>query len=265
METRSAMQLTLAIVVTAIALVAPASAIELASSPVDSAMQWQLASFGASDEFDEPAAKQKSSAPQKQVGVTGKKSIWKAGALSALVPGLGEYYVGNRKKARIFFATEAVTWIGYASLQIYGHAKEDDYIRFAATNANANLDDKDDQFRDMVGFYTDIYEYNSFGRVFDPDRPYLVDSPENHWQWQTPEDQATYRHLKNRSREAFRRSNFFIGLAIVSRVVSVVDAIRDVKRSNNRLDQDFSQAPVKLEIDPLSSTQQVTLSIRTPF
>jgi hypothetical protein len=240
-------------------------AMEVAPSPVESAMQMQLAVMSAGDEFDEPTQGQKSTNANAKQQSIGKRSIWKAGALSALLPGLGEYYAGHKQKARLFFAGEAVTWIGYASLRIYGSAKEDDYIRFAQTNANAHLEDKSDEIRDMVGYYADINEYNSLGRAFDPERPYLADTPENHWQWQTTDDQAIYRHLKNRSREAYRRSDFFIGIAIVSRVISVVDAIRDVKRANNRLDQDFSQAPVKLEIDPLSATRQVTLSIRTPF
>jgi hypothetical protein len=243
----------------------PAVAREIPPSPVESAMQMQLALMNSGDEFDEPKQEQKPTNSDGQNQRSGKKSIMKAGALSALIPGLGEYYVGHRQKARVFFAGEAVTWIGYASLRIYGHAKEQDYIRFARTNADAQLEEKSDDFRDMVGFYGDISEYNSFGRVFDPERPYLADTPENHWQWQSADDQATYRHLKNRSREAYRQSNFFIGLAIVSRVISVVDAVRDTKRANNRLDEDFSQAPVKLEIDPLSATRQVAISVRTPF
>ena len=246
-------------------LAASLQAIEVTPSPVESAMQVQLAAMSAGDEFDEPKQGQKPANSNALQQSTGERSIWKAGALSALLPGLGEYYAGHKQKARIFFAGEAVTWISYASLRIYGNAKENDYVRFAQTNANAHLEDKSEEIRDMVGYYTDINEYNSLGRAFDPERPYLADTPENHWQWQTTDDQAIYRHLKNRSREAYRRSNFFIGLAIVSRVISVVDAIRDVKRANNRLDQDFSQAPVKLEIDPLSATRQVTLSVRTPF
>ncbi|MFZ1684715.1 MAG: hypothetical protein WAU88_11390, partial [Candidatus Zixiibacteriota bacterium] len=34
------------------------------------------------------------------------KSMWKAVLLSAAVPGGGEYYLGKKKRARVFFATE---------------------------------------------------------------------------------------------------------------------------------------------------------------
>ncbi len=233
---------------------------DLQFSSVDLAMRVEMAL--ADDDFvQEKDGRQN----QSKVSAEGKKSIFRAALYSTLIPGLGEYYVGNRGKARIFFATDAVTWIGYASYRIYGHAKEEDYIRFAQTNANAQLENKSDDFRDMVGFYSSINDYNTFGRVFDTDRPYLVDSPENHWQWQSESDQGTYRHLKNRSREAYRTADFFIGIAIVTRIVSVIDAVRDVKRYNSRLDREFSDAPVRLELNPLSPTRQVVLSVRTPF
>ncbi len=233
---------------------------DLHFSKVDLALRVEMAL--ADDDFDHEKGGTQS---QSKVSAEGKKSIFRAALYSTLIPGLGEYYVGNRGKARIFFATDAVTWIGYASYRIYGHAKEEDYIRFAQTNANAQLEDKSDDFRDLVGFYSSINEYNTLGRVFDTDRPYLVDSPENHWQWQSEADRGTYRHLKNRSREAYRTADFFIGIAIVTRIVSVIDAVRDVKRYNSRLDREFSDAPVRLELNPLSTTRQVVLSVRTPF
>lgn len=233
----------------------------LLPSNLDLAMKMELASAG--DEFDNDAAAAKKSMPT--ATISGKKSLAKAALYSALLPGLGEFYVGHKQKARLFFGAEAATWVGYGAYKIYGHSKEDDYVRFAQTNANAQLDNKDDDFRDMVGFYTNINEYNSFGRVFDPDRPYLVDSPENHWQWQSSEDQATYRHLKNRSREAYRKADFFIGVAIIARLVSVIDVVRDVKRHNSRLDQEMAESTFKFQVNPFSSTRQVVLSMRTPF
>ena len=94
-------------------------------------------------------------------------------------------------------------------------------MKFAAERAGADLDGKDDMFRDMVGFYDDIDQYNTRGRVDDPERPYYQDNSEYHWAWINPADRATYRSLKNRSREASRRRDFLIGLAVVNRIVSM--------------------------------------------
>jgi len=197
---------------------------------------------------------------------TGKKSVVKAALLSALLPGAGEYYLGNRGKARYFFTVEAISWAGCIAFRTYGHWKKDDYIRYAKTNANANLEDKSEEFRDMVGFYRSIDDYNSLGRVYDPQRPYLYDTPDNHWRWQNDADQATYRNLKNRSREAYRRAKFMIGIAVANRIVSVLDAIRDTRRANRSLDHSFSQErPFQIQFSSFDDGAQVQLALRTPF
>jgi hypothetical protein len=245
------------------------SAIELKQTPVRNAMYLGLNS----DEWDTPKVKPKDQNTSEfdsntKMDVGGKKSVFKAAAFSALLPGAGEYYVGNRDKAKYFFATEALTWIGFASFRIYGNWKKSDYIDYGNINASAQLDDKSDDFLDLVGFYESIDEYNSFGRVYDPERPYLFDTPENHWRWLSSEQQATYRELKNQSREAYRRSEFMLGVAIVTRVVSIVDAVRDAIRHNRKVEFEFSQTDdfhLKLDVDPLNPRQQVRLTISTPF
>ena len=239
-------------------------AVELAQSPVNEAMY--LSVHG--DDWEDDVATPDKNNSVEQKAVTGKKSVAKAAALSALVPGAGEFYLGNRHKAKYFFAADALTWIGFFSFRTYSGWKEDDYVRFAATNAGARIEDRDDEFRDLVGFYDDIDQYNTFGRVFDPDRPYLEDTPENHWRWTSQSDKDAYRHLKNRSREAKRRSEFMLGIAVLSRVVSIIDAIRDARHINKRIGHDtFSQrAPeLKLDINPFSSKSQVRLTILTDF
>lgn len=198
-----------------------------------------------------------------------KSSLFKAGLYSALLPGLGEYYVGHKSKARVFFAVEAATWISFFSFHIYGNWRENDYIDYAAVHANASLDDKDQEFRDWVGFYSDIDQFNSLGRVQDPDRPYLEDTPENHWRWQSAAEQDTYRHLKNRSREAHRRRDFMVGLAVVNRIVSIVDAVRDAKRSQREIKgSEFSLINglnYRLEITPFNVEKPVSMAIFKRF
>ena len=197
----------------------------------------------------------------------GKKSVFKAALYSALVPGGGQYYLGQKKTARYFFVGEALTWIGYASFRIYGNWKKDDYIELAAAKANAQLEGKDDEFVDLVGFYTDIREYNTLGRIFEPDRPYLTDTPENHWQWQTYKDLREFRDLKNQSRESYRRGDFMIGVAVVARVVSIIDAVRNVKRVNRRISRSASLEGQnwQLTVDPLDQKRQVRFSFYPGF
>lgn len=198
----------------------------------------------------------------------GKKSVFKAAALSALVPGGGQYYVGNKRTAYYFFAAEALTWAGFASFTIYSNWKENDYILHASVHANARLDGKSDEFVDLVGFYSDIHEYNSLARAFDPERPYLMDTPENHWSWDSEDSRREYRHLKNRSREASRRAEFMIGVAVVDRIISIIDAVRATRKHNRQMPSEFSQdhsIQYKFGVHPYSTTRQFSFTVYPGF
>ena len=263
-------KLALAVVVVALLVAARVSGVELKQTPIQSTLQQSLSAAG-SDDFDysQPSHRWKDEdEPEWDSRQGHAKSVAKAALYSALVPGWGEYYVGHKKKARFFFTVEVLSWIGFIGFTTYGNWKEDDFIRFANERAGANLNGKDDWFLDMVGFYEDIDEYNSFGRVYDPDRPYLDDNASNHWRWQSPSDKELYRHLKNRSREAYRRADFMIGLAILNRVVSVIDAVRDAKRSRHTFDASFGNSGgirYRFDVDPFSSRRQISFTLFTPF
>jgi len=239
-----------------------AGSVTLGESPVNSAMQASLSlethssdgyAWALSEEFAAPSSK----------GPAGRKSVFKAALFSALVPGGGQYYLGQRRTARYFFAAEALTWIGYLSFHTYGDWRKDDYIQYAATHANAQLDGKSDDFVTWVGFYNNIREFNALGRAFDNERPYLEDTPDNHWEWQSEDDRQTFRDLRNRSREAYRRSDFMIGVAIIDRVISIIDAVRSTGKINRRIGEgDLSVAGGALQftIDPLASRRQLCVT-----
>ena len=169
-------------VVVVLAGVMPGRAIELPPSKVHDAMNRTMYAdsyaqqMGSAAEFDDEwsGASKPPTALEVATETSGRKSMFKAAALSALVPGGGQYYVGNKRTAYYFFAAEALTWVGYASFKVYGNWREDDYIRYAAVNANANLDGKSDEYVDLVGFYDDIDQYNSLARAFDPDPTVLA-------------------------------------------------------------------------------------------
>lgn len=233
---------------------------EMAASISNSSQFMPLAAgFGADQSFENASEPEKSR----------KVSLFKAGIYSALLPGLGEYYVGHKSKARIFFAAEAATWISFFSFHLYGNLKEEDFIDYAAINANASLDGKSKEFQDWVGFYEDIDQFNTLGRVQDPERPYLVDNAENHWRWQSPYEQETFRNLKNKSRDAFRKRDFMIGLAIANRVVSIFDAVRDAKRAKREIKEDefsiLSGIKYRVEIDPFERELPLSMALYKKF
>jgi hypothetical protein len=197
------------------------------------------------------------------------KSRYKAALYSLLVPGGGQYYLGKKRTARYFFTAEALTWIGFFSFRTYGNWKKNDYLDYAAVHANAQLDGKSDEFISWVGFYENIREFNTFGRAWDPERAYLPDTPENHWEWRSPDERQEFRDLRNRSKEAYRKADFMIGLAIVNRVISVIDAIRSAGRMERRIDGDElllnQTGSLRLALEPLSARPRVSLKLYPGF
>ena len=256
------------LLVLALLVTGGAKAVTLKESPVQDAMRASIHQTRAAsptevgfalDDFGPDEALESSSA--------GKKSVFRAALFSALVPGAGHYYLGRKRTARYFFAAEALTWIGYFSFRTYGNWKKDDYINYAAVYANAQLEGKSDEHINYVGFYENIREFNSFGRAYDPDRAYLPDTPENHWEWQSPSTRQGFRDLRNRSKEAYRRSDFMIGLAVIDRVIAIIDAVRTVGRVNRAIgDEQFGEhrgRSLKFAVNPFSTRRQVSLTLYT--
>ncbi|MCF7811710.1 hypothetical protein K9N50_12050 [bacterium] len=58
----------------------------------------------------------------------------KALLLSAIMPGTGELYAGNKLKAAIFFGVEVLAWTGVVYFYGQGKDKEDEFMDFADVN-----------------------------------------------------------------------------------------------------------------------------------
>jgi len=67
----------------------------------------------------------------KSISAGEEKSAVLGGALSALLPGAGEFYAKSFVKSAIFIALEAGLWIGYAVYQNKGNTQTDQFHAFA--------------------------------------------------------------------------------------------------------------------------------------
>ncbi|KAA3636308.1 MAG: hypothetical protein DWP97_03025 [Calditrichaeota bacterium] len=250
-------------------IVSSASAVELAEEPIQSRLQSNILFADESWEIGDSKTEENTKSDDIQYSSQTKKySLGKAVLYSALLPGLGQRYVGKSTKSKVYFASEALTWAGYAAFSLMGKWKKDDLIDYAAVHASAQLEGKDDQFLDYVGFYNSLDEFNTLGRVTDRDREYYQSTAEFYWQWDSATNRETYKDIKNSSKEAYRRADFMIVIAIVNRLVSVIDVVRDVRSENKKVATNISsveEKKYKLSINPLSNTTQVKLTIYPSF
>lgn len=220
----------------------------------------------AADDFDKPEKAKTAMRADNKTASSGSKSRFKAIALSALWPGAGELYLGNKKTASGFFVAEALIIAGYVSYKLAASEKQDDLIRYAETYAGVSATGKSDLYLDMVGFYTDNDHYNSEGRVGDPDRPFYPDDEVYHWRWQSEVQRSTYRELKNRQGQLSQKSDFVLTMAVANRVVSVITTAISSRRISSRSGQEFSsQLPdsFRLSLEPVSTNRQLVLTWHT--
>jgi hypothetical protein len=196
-----------------------------------------------------------------------KLSMKKALFLSILIPGAGEYYAGSKFKGQVFLGVEAAIWSSFIAYRVYGGWKEDDYMSLASAYGGVNTSGKDDVFYDMIGFYDNRSEYNQFGRLYHPDRPYFPDTDDFNWQWDSEERRLKYKELKDQAKTAFRNSTFLIGMAIANRVVSAIDTYRTVKSAKKKVRSltQFGEYHMKIAPKIFGSNPEIKLSFTRKF
>lgn len=87
---------------------------------------------------EEPATEPAATLPEPglevpEIAAVAPKSPTKAFLLSALLPGMGEFYAGSNR-GYLFLGIEAASWITYASYKASGNDKEDELYAYADRN-----------------------------------------------------------------------------------------------------------------------------------
>ena len=194
-------------------------------------------------------------------------SLKKGLILSILIPGAGQYYAGAKTRGQVFMGVEAAIWSTFIGYRVYGSWKKDDYQRIAAAHAGVDNSGKDDVYYDMVGFYSSREEYNQFGRLYYPDRPYYADNDSYFWQWDSESQRLHYKQLKDDSKTALRNSTFMLGLALANRVVSAIDTYRTIRSANKKLNSIGQLGEYRLKVAPklFGENPRVMLTLSRKF
>jgi hypothetical protein len=161
------------------------------------------------------------------------KSKGKAFLLSALLPGLGERYVGYREKSEIFMAAEVVLWLSYAGFNKYGDWCKQDCQVYAATYAGANIAGKSDNYFTNLGRYDNIDDYNA-AQLRDRNLPkYYRDVDNYYWQWDSEANRLKYEEIRRAAKRADNRATFALGAILANHLISAIDAVWSAHRANS--------------------------------
>jgi hypothetical protein len=164
------------------------------------------------------------------------KSTSKAVMLSVLLPGLGQAYAGKTGRMYPYLGVEAATWTVYGIYRHYGNLREDDYQLFASTHAGIDPHGKDSDYYNHLEDYMSSEDYNEDAlresRLTMYSEPPTLYGDEDAWQWDSETSQEKYQDLKHDSWLAHKKATYTLGFAVLNRIVSAIDAARQVKIYN---------------------------------
>ena len=149
--------------------------------------------------------------------------------LSVLIPGAGQYYNGDKRKAAIFFGVELALWGMVYGLNVYSDGVEKDYRAYAVFHAGIDLAGKDHQYYVDIGNYLSREQYNDRQQIERDYESLYLDS-EDDWQWDSDNDRVRFKDLRIRS-DTVKNSVFFVSGAIVlNHLISGIEAAKSADK-----------------------------------
>lgn len=198
---------------------------------------WRSALFGgitrAQDEgfgsvSDEFGAGKRPVEPERSPGHSGRMGRkLKAAALSALLPGAGQFYNGKRERAYLMAGVEAGIWTAYFVFDRQGDSRMETSREWSRIYAGTGGEHADAYWQ-IVGKYMDSDAYNESryreARALQEPESGLV-GPDDAWQWVNEDRRHGYALLRADGNSAYVRRDFMILFAVLNRAVSVFDAV----------------------------------------
>ena len=142
---------------------------------------------------------------------------------SALLPGWGEYSLGEKSRGNIFVTTEI---IGLA-LTAFSFIKSNDYTStyksVAAEHAKVDVDDKDHQFWVDIGNYASQSEYNEEHLRWRDIKKLYPQEKVWDWNWKSDVKRQEFEDLRVNSDQLKLAGKFFIGGLVLNHIISIID------------------------------------------
>jgi hypothetical protein len=175
-----------------------------------------------------------------------------AGIYSALLPGAGQYYNGQKQKAYIMGGVEVAIWTAYFVFDKQGDNKRDDSEEWAAIYAGTR-GEHEDRYWQSVGQYANSDAYNEAllreARALGEVATGLVSGSDT-WQWVNRERQTGYSKLRADGNSAYDRRDFMILFAVINRAVSVVDAVIGAGQADGVLETEVLGLNLEMQMLP---------------
>jgi hypothetical protein len=157
---------------------------------------------------------------------------FKAGLLSAVLPGAGQFYNGHRQKAWLMAGVEAGIWTTYFVFDHRGDSRMASSREWAGIYAGTE-GEHDDNYWQSLSLFLDSDAYNDSryreARALQEPVSGLVGA-DDAWQWVNNDRRYGYAKLRADGNSSYDRRDFMILFAVLNRAVSVFDAVMGAGR-----------------------------------
>ena len=166
-----------------------------------------------------------------------KKSVGKAMLYSLLLPGMGEFYVGNKSSGKLFLGIEILAWSTMLINKSYYSSLKNDYKTYASQHAQVIRASKGAQYWIDIGKYNNVYAYNE-QRANERRIEELYDETgTDYWSWESQKKRFTYDRKRLSAVNIKDREVYFFAGILVNHLVSAINAVRLARRHNRNLAQ----------------------------
>ncbi len=142
---------------------------------------------------------------------------------SLLIPGTGEFSIGNAKRGRILLSTEIAllaSAVGTSTLARYEQSASQAY---AAATAGVETEGKTNQFWVDIGNYNSRDAHNAEHLYWREYEALYSTDPEWNWQWEKTSQRDKYEDMRLLSERLKLASNFIIGGIVINHIISAID------------------------------------------
>jgi hypothetical protein len=190
------------------------------------------------------------------------RSPAKEAGLSFLLPGLGQHRMGNDLRAKVYFGLEGVGWVAAGAFFYQSLVRRDEYEEYAMAYAGLSGTGYDETYYETIGNYISNdgpggYNENVLREarnLYYPDKAAMdayyeenIMTGDMSWRWETDNVYRNFRELFAGSDTSRRRAVYALFFVVGLRVVSMVDALKLARDSNERMDR---EPGISIHVEP---------------
>ena len=151
---------------------------------------------------------------------------------SLILPGWGEYSLGNQIRGRIFVLSETTLFLAILGSHFISKRQETEFRAYAAEHAGISHVGKDRQFWVDIGNYSSLLAFNEEHLRWRDFNALYEDNDTWTWAWDSNDNRERFENMRIASDSWMLRSSFFIGGVVLNHIVSAIDALYLSKISN---------------------------------